>query len=38
MYNSWLNWGENGFGKIAVGELSIGEDAEAATLAPVSSE
>jgi len=38
MYNSWLNWGENGFGKIAVGELSIGEDAEAATLAPVSNE
>ena len=29
VYNSWLNWGERGYGEIAVGELSIGDNVEA---------
>ena len=35
VYNSWLNWGQNGYGKIAMGELHIGETVEAATMRPV---
>lgn len=34
VYNSWLNWGHNGYGHIAVGELSIGENIEAAVMSP----
>ena len=35
VYNSWLNWGQNGYGKIAMGELHIGETVEAANMRPV---
>lgn len=34
VYNSWLNWGHKGYGHIAVGELSIGENIEAALMSP----
>ena len=34
VYNSWLNWGQNGYGKIAMGELHIGCVAEAANARP----
>ena len=30
--NSWLNWGDKGHGRIAVGELSIGDCVESATM------
>ena len=30
--NSWLNWGDKGHGRIAVGELSIGDSVESATM------
>ena len=30
--NSWLNWGKKGHGRIAVGELSIGDSVESATM------
>ena len=32
VYNSWLNWGQNGYGQIAMGELHIGETVEAANM------
>lgn len=34
VFNSWLNWGDKGYGEIAVGELSIGESVEAAIMLP----
>lgn len=30
--NSWLNWGQNGVGRIAVGEIGIGAGVEAAVM------
>ena len=30
--NSWLNWGDKGHGRVAVGELSIGDSVESATM------
>ena len=36
VYNSWLNWGDKGYGKIAVGELSIGESIEAVRMSTTS--
>ena len=36
VYNSWLNWGDQGYGKIAVGELSIGESIEAVRMSTTS--
>ena len=30
--NSWLNWGERGIGKVAVGEVGIGAGVESAVM------
>jgi cathepsin B len=30
--NSWLNWGQDGVGKIAVGQVGIGAGVEAAVM------
>ena len=35
VYNSWLNWGQKGYGHIAMGELHIGETVEAANMLAV---
>jgi len=35
VYNSWLNWGQKGYGQIAMGELHIGETVEAANMLAV---
>lgn len=34
VFNSWLNWGDKGYGEIAFGELSIGDSVETAIMVP----